>query len=206
MLFETLWSCPNVQFVKMFLFSYKKYALFDVVNLMMNLKEFILQLKKTPYFVFVPYNMSMNNWSQESQLKSKGKYLKRKAFYWHGGWVKSNKRVSSHLTTRFFHCLFATDGGPQKNARWIFYWFCFGELLNFILKILVQANFFSSIEKVCITEWSMTITDKRILRMYRLKCINIVNRDKSTTLINICQRLRFLYFNYLRPVSKCEKE
>ena len=96
--------------------------------------------------------------------------------------------------------------GRRKTQDEYFIDFVFGELLNFILKILVQANFFSSIEKVCITEWSMTITDKRILRMYRLKCINIVNRDKSTTLINICQRLWFLYFNYLRAVSKCEKE
>jgi len=53
LLFETLWSCPNVQFVKMFLFSYKNCALFDVVNLRMNLKEIILQLHKLPYFVFV---------------------------------------------------------------------------------------------------------------------------------------------------------
>jgi len=42
--------------------------------------------------------------------------------------------------------------GRRKTQDEYFIDFVFGELLNFILKILVQANFFSSIEKVCITE------------------------------------------------------
>jgi len=46
----------------------------------------------------------------------------------------------------------STTAAAEKTRDEYFVDFVFGKPLNFILKILGQANSFSSIEKVCITE------------------------------------------------------
>ena len=128
LLFETLWSCPNVQFVKMFLFSYKKLCPFWCCQFDDELERIHQSIERKALFFVCAVLHEHEQLVTRKSIEVNRERLEEETTA--AEWNQINGFQVIWQQGSFIAYL-PPKVAAEKNTQWIFCWFCFRRAAEF---------------------------------------------------------------------------